>query len=156
MCVNTYIPLGRNKFLEGWKGEAAHPENHRPLSPVRCKNSREFLGQIASSFQQHRVTSSKEAGAAVGEVQVSGVVASPLLQQRGRPCPGESLARAGIRGVSAPVSLRVLRVRREEPLGSPKSDVFESRSGEPGALRVFSYLKYVNKYYCGASAAVVL
>lgn len=67
----------------------------------------------------------------------------PSAQQGGRipPCPGESVACAGMGGVRPPALLPVLQFTKEEYLGSPKSNVFESGSDKPGTLRVFSYLK---------------
>jgi len=47
-------------------------------------------------------------------------------------------------------------VGREEHLGSPNRDEFESESGELGKLRVFSRLKDENEYYCPDGAAVGL
>lgn len=60
---------------KGGKGEATHPESCRPFSTARWKNLRELLWQTTLSFQQHHVTSSKEAGTVVRAVRVSGMVA---------------------------------------------------------------------------------
>lgn len=156
MCLSTYIAFRTSKFSEGWKRWGYTPKK---LQALQHSEVEEFEGvtvanhlelSAAPCYFQQGGWDCSESGAGLWDGGI------PLPLQQGRCCPGESVAGPGIRGVRPPALLCMLRFRREEHLGSPKWDMFESRSEELGTLRVFSYLKYVKKYYCSDSTAVVL
>lgn len=100
----------------------------KTVLPSLCTDV-ELLWQVASSFRQHRVNSSRETGAAVGEEQLSG---------RWRLVLGARAACWGQRDTPRLAPCAAV-YKGKKCLDSPKRDVFEGRSGDLSVQKVFLF-----------------